>query len=120
MGEAAAVSLSVKARWLGIGAAALLLAIGGGSVIGSIILIDEGGDIGSIAVVTSGGASQQLTRLPGGIFAGIARMEGQLGIRCRGGGEQRRGYITPHMSEWSKIPADGVCGAVRADGVNDA
>jgi hypothetical protein len=115
----ALVSLPVKARWLAIGAATLLLATCGASVLGSIVLIDEGGQIASMAVVASNGASQQLTRLAGGVFIGIARVEGELAIRCRDGAEHRRGYITPHLNEWSAIPRGEVCAARRQpEGIN--
>lgn len=101
-----------KARWLAIGAVMLLLTIGGGSLLGTIILIDKRGDIASVAVVGKGGTSQRLSRLPGA-FVGIARFEGELAISCQNGKEYRGGYITPHMNEWSAIRAGAVCGAKR-------
>ena len=107
------MSLPVKALWLVIGAVTLWLAICGASVLGSIVLIDEGGQIASMAVVASNGTSQRLTRLPGGVFIGIARVEGELAIRCRDGAEHRREYITPHLNEWSAIPRGEVCGVAR-------
>ena len=100
------------AKWSAIVAVGFLLAACVGYLMGSVVLVDQGGQIVSASIVASDGASQPLYRLPGHMFAAIPRIEGEISIRCRDGSARSSGYVTPHLHVWTKIGSDDGCGRI--------
>jgi hypothetical protein len=101
---------STQAKWSAIVALGILLAAGLCSFMGSVVVVDEGGQIVSVAIVASNGASQPLHRMPGYMFAAIPRIEGEIATRCRDGSANSGDYVTPHLHVWIKIKSDRGCG----------
>lgn len=64
-------------------------------VTGSVVLIDRSGDVERANATTHNQDGQPLRRLPGGIFVGIPRLngEGWVEIHCRDGVQRRAGYL---------------------------
>jgi hypothetical protein len=102
------------AKWSAIGAVVILLAVGFCSFMGSIVVVDQGGQIISATIIASDGATQPLHRMPGHIWATVPRIEGDIAIRCRDGSASMGDYVTPHQNVWIKIKSDGSCGKSAA------
>jgi len=70
---------------------------------GSVLVADPDGQIASAAIVAGNGARQQMHRIPGGMFAAVPRIEGEIEVSCRDGSTARGGYVTPHMDARAKV-----------------
>ena len=95
---------SRKKRWIAVGVAGVLLATYLGlRLLGSVVVADPGGQVVSATILAGNGARQPMHRLPGGTFATIPRIEGEIEVRCRNGSASRGGYVTPHMDEQLEV-----------------
>ena len=106
--------LSVRGLAILIGAIAVVLAaIAYFWIAGSAVVVDETGGVESAYVVTGGGREQRLTRMWGGYFYAIPRLEGTIQVRCHDGSTKEAGYVTGHIHTKIRIVGDTPCARVE-------
>lgn len=74
----------------------LALIAGALAVLGTVWIRDPSGQVVR-AILTNDREEQALWRLPGGRFAAIPRLEGEVEIICRDGRRDRGGYVSEYF-----------------------
>ncbi len=76
---------------------------------GFVVVSSSGDDVVAAELTKNYVQRQHLTRLPGGAFVGVPRLEGTVCLHCRDGTTRVWGYVTPGIPIWIDLSDRDLC-----------